>query len=496
LAKKADFAKRLIQEVKPRHPLPTAPKEGLSLMEQGAVLVLMRHLTQSQAEASVEALRDGIGDWNEARVCQVQELAPFIKTSSRKKGMELLNSRAPAARALKDYLQDVFQQTHGLDLEYFREEGVDVGKLMEDFEVLDYPSTAYMFWIAREGEIPSHIGLLKLLDRLGLIARTTSAARGRASMEALLPKANHLEFVLSIHEVLGHWADETDPSYVVHEILRSLPYGQKAFEDREASIKREKIAQEKEDAREAVAAKKKAELEEKEQDKVRKRQEAAALKVRKAREKMQRIAARKASAEAKKKAVLQKLADQKKAIADKKVAETRANKEAAKKAIDDKKISAAKKIADKKTAIKQAAEDKKAAVKKAAEQKKVAAAKAAEQKKAAEKKAAEKKAAEKKAAEKKAADKKKAPAKSKPAAKKAPAKKKPASKKAPAKKKPAAKKPAAKKPAAKKPAAKKPAAKKPAAKKPSAKKAPAKKAPASKKPVAKKKAAKKATRKR
>jgi hypothetical protein len=490
LAKKADFAKRLIQEVKPRHPLPTAPKEGLSLMEQGAVLVLMRHLTQSQAEASVEALRDGIGDWNEARVCQVQELAPFIKTSSRKKGMELLNSRAPAARALKDYLQDVFQQTHGLDLEYFREEGVDVGKLMEDFEVLDYPSTAYMFWIAREGEIPSHIGLLKLLDRLGLIARTTSAARGRASMEALLPKANHLEFVLSIHEVLGHWADEADPSYVVHEILRSLPYGQKAFEDREASIKREKIAQEKEDAREAVAAKKKAELEEKEQDKVRKRQEAAALKVRKAREKMQRIAVRKASAEAKKKAVLQKLADQKKAIADKKVAETRAKKDAAKKAIDDKKKSAAKKIADKKTAIKQAAEDKKAAVKKAAEQKKVAAAKAAEQKKAADKKAAEKK-----AAEKKAADKKKAPAKKKPASKKAPAKKKPAAKK-PAAKKPAAKKPAAKKPAAKKPAAKKPAAKKPAAKKPSAKKAPAKKAPASKKPVAKKKAAKKATRKR
>jgi hypothetical protein len=490
LAKKADFAKRLIQEVKPRHPLPTAPKEGLSLMEQGAVLVLMRHLTQSQAEASVEALRDGIGDWNEARVCQVQELAPFIKTSSRKKGMELLNSRAPAARALKDYLQDVFQQTHGLDLEYFREEGVDVGKLMEDFEVLDYPSTAYMFWIAREGEIPSHIGLLKLLDRLGLIARTTSAARGRASMEALLPKANHLEFVLSIHEVLGHWADEADPSYVVHEILRSLPYGQKAFEDREASIKREKIAQEKEDAREAVAAKKKAELEEKEQDKVRKRQEAAALKVRKAREKMQRIAVRKASAEAKKKAVLQKLADQKKAIADKKVAETRAKKDAAKKAIDDKKKSAAKKIADKKTAIKQAAEDKKAAVKKAAEQKKVAAAKAAEQKKAADKKAADKK-----AAEKKAADKKKAPAKKKPASKKAPAKKKPAAKK-PAAKKPAAKKPAAKKPAAKKPAAKKPAAKKPAAKKPSAKKAPAKKAPASKKPVAKKKAAKKATRKR
>ncbi|MCA9002531.1 MAG: hypothetical protein KDB61_11445, partial [Planctomycetes bacterium] len=186
MAKKADFVKRLIQEVKPRHPLPEAPKQGLSLMEQGAVLVLMRHLTQTQAEASVEALRDGIGDWNEARVCQVQELAQYIKTSTRKKGMELLNSRAPAARVLKDYLQDVFQQTHGLDLEFLREESTDVGKLIESFEVLDYPGAAYLLWHARAGEIPSHIGLLKLLDRLGLIPRTTSAARGRAAMESLV----------------------------------------------------------------------------------------------------------------------------------------------------------------------------------------------------------------------------------------------------------------------------------------------------------------------
>ncbi|MBL4771120.1 MAG: hypothetical protein JKY61_08260 [Planctomycetes bacterium] len=475
MAKKADFVKRLIQEVKPRYPLPAAPKEGLSLMEQGAVLVLMRHLTQAQAEASVEALRDGIGDWNEARVCQVQELAPFIKTSSRKKGMELLNSRAPAARALKDYLQDVFQQTHGLDLEHFREDGTDISKLMEDFEVLDLPSIAYLFWFAREGEMPSHLGLLKLLDRLGLIPRTTSASKGRASMEALLPKKEHLSFVLAIHEVFGHWADEEDPSYVTHELLRTLPYGQKAFDDREASIRREKIAAEKEAAREAIAAKKKAELEAKELEKVRKRQEAAASKVRKAREKMQRIAARKVAAEDKKKAVLQKIADQKKAAADKKVAEAKAKKVAAKKAIEDKKKAAVKKVADKKAAVKKAAEDKKTAVKKAAESKKAAGKKAADQKKAAVKKAAD---------QKKAAVAKKTPVKKQPVAKKAPAKKAPA-KKAPAKKAPA-----------KKPATKKAQAKKPVAKKAAAKKAPAKKAAAKKKPVAKKKAAKKATRKR
>ena len=49
------------------------------------------------------------------RVSQVQEIAQHLKTSSRKKGYDLLNDRKQAAFAVKEYLQDVFQQTHHLD---------------------------------------------------------------------------------------------------------------------------------------------------------------------------------------------------------------------------------------------------------------------------------------------------------------------------------------------------------------------------------------------
>ena len=358
----------------PRHPLPDSPKEGFSLLEQGAVLVLMRHITQTQAETSVASLRAGIGDWNEARVCQAQELAQYIKTSSRRKGMELLNSRAPAARDLKDYLQDVFQQTHGLDLEFFREESTDVGKIMEDFSVLDMPSTAYLFWVATEGQVTIHLPLLKLLDRLGLITRTTSLTKGKASVEALVSEKDRFAFNLSIHEVLGHWYDDLDPSYVIHDVLRTLPYGKKAFEDREAALKREEIARQKEEAREALAAKREAERVAKEDEKERKRQEAIAARVQRERDKQKRISARKAAAEAKKKAAKDKVESDKKAKVAKRVAEEKAK--ANKKKAEAKKA-AAKKVADKKAASKKGsskkAASKSSSAKKSAPKKKPAA---------------------------------------------------------------------------------------------------------------------------
>ncbi|MEE8467180.1 MAG: hypothetical protein V3T22_01915, partial [Planctomycetota bacterium] len=112
MSKNSDLVGLLLEQVKPLHPVPTAPKPGISLLEQGLVLVLMRHMTQRQAEVSLDALRAAYPDWNEARVSQVQEIAGHLRTSSRKKGVALLTDLSPAARALKDYLQDVYQITH------------------------------------------------------------------------------------------------------------------------------------------------------------------------------------------------------------------------------------------------------------------------------------------------------------------------------------------------------------------------------------------------
>ncbi len=399
MTKKQDLIARFLDEYKSSWKVPAKPIEGFDLLEHGLMLVLNEHLTPTQSEATVKALRAADQDWNELRVSQPQEIGQFVRTSSRKSGTELLNERKEVSLAIKDYLQDVFQQTHGLSLEFLREDIAEHSKLLSDFKVLGMAGGSYLFWLAADGAVPVHLGLVKFLDKLGLCAKTTSVKKAQELIEPLVPKGRELEFTLAFHDAMEHWADEEDPSFVRFSALRETPQGKKAYNDWESARARAEAAR----VREEERLRKEAEKAEREAERERKKAEAAAKKA-------EALAERKRQAEQKKK----------------EAALNKAKLEAEKKAHAEQK-------------------KKEAAEKKA----KLAAEKKAKQE--AEKKAAAKKAAAKKAAAKKATK--------KPAAKKTA--KKPAAKKSTTKKvakKPAAKK-VAKKPAAKK-VAKKPAAKK------------------------------------
>ncbi len=438
MSKKSDLVAALIKEVKLRHPMPSGPTDGLNLLEQGAVIVLMRHMTQKQAEQSVKALKGAYEDWNEVRVCQAQEISENLKHGGRKKGVALLHDRREAAMALKDYLQDVFQETDALDLEELREEPQVAGKAGMSLSVLGHAGASYLMFLASDGQVPVHLPLIKLLDRLGLIPKTTSLKKARGSVDNLVGKGQELDFTLAIHEVLELWDDEEAPIYMTVPCLQATDYGKKSFKDRSTAIAKAEAARKREEERIR-----------KEEERERKRAEAEA-------KKRARELERKRAAEEKKLAA----ARAKAAAADAKRKEAEAKRaEAARKKDAAKKEAAAKKLAAKKAAEKKAAA-KKAAAKKAASAKKAAAKKAAAKKASAKKATAKKKpaASKKKASKKPAASKKKA-SKKKPATKKKPAaKKKPATKKKPVAKKKASKKPAAKKKASKKPAAKKKAA--------------------------------------
>ena len=145
LSKKSDLLHRIIAEVEPRWPYPTKPKEGLSLIEHGMVLVLMRHMAQDQAEASLLSLRAAYDDWNEARVSQVQEIASHFKNRSKKKGVDLLRHRSRAAFALKEFLQEVFQKTHGLELEFLRDDAVGADHVAAA-RAFRHPASARLLW--------------------------------------------------------------------------------------------------------------------------------------------------------------------------------------------------------------------------------------------------------------------------------------------------------------------------------------------------------------
>lgn len=435
MSKKTDLVARLIKEVKLRHPVPSKPMEGVNLLEQGAVIVLMRHMTQTQAEASVKALKAAYEDWNEVRVSQAQEIAQCLRTSSRKKGVALLRDRRETAMALKAYLQDVFQETHHLDLEELREDEQTAGKAAASLLYLGLPGAAYLLYIANDGQVPVHLPLVKFMDRLSLIPRTTSLKKARTTIEPLVPKGQELEFTLAFHEILERWEDEEKPIYLTVKALAETPYGIKTAQEREASI-----------ARAEAAAKREDERLRKEEERERKKAEAEARKRTRELER-KRKAEEKKLAEARAKAAA---VDKKKKEAQKKREDAAKERAALKKAVALEKLNAKKKVAAEKLAAKKKLAAEKAAAKKAASKK-------APAKKAPAKKAPAKKAAAKKAPAKKAAA-KKAPA-TKATSKKAPAKKA-VSKKGTATKKAASKKPAAKKAPAKKTSSKKKVSKK------------------------------------
>ncbi|MHC4377939.1 MAG: hypothetical protein ACYS26_15175, partial [Planctomycetota bacterium] len=249
MSKKNDLVSKLLAEYKPSFPIPSSPAKDFTLLEQGMVLILMRHMTQAQAETSVKALRQAYPDYNETRVSQHQEIAACFRTSTRKKGYERLAEYKAAASDLKDFLQEVFQQTHGLELEFLREDVAEGAKPMHEMKLLGLTSASYLMWLAQGEQVPVHPTLAKVLDRLGLIPRTTSMKKAAASIEGLLPKGQSLEFTLAFHEVAEHWNDEDNPSYVRFKAVQESPAGAKAAKEREQALARAEPQRQREEER-------------------------------------------------------------------------------------------------------------------------------------------------------------------------------------------------------------------------------------------------------
>ena len=392
------------------------------LLDHLLVAVLTPHMGQPAARDALRALSGAFLDLNELRVCGLAEIEPFLSAVP-------AASRRQAAWDLRMALQDVYDGTHGLDLEPLRGRAPeDMRKFLKTLPNIHGGAAALLFQAAAGDDVLA-FGTLEehLLTRLGMLPRASSRDRVRAALERQVKAKDRRRFAWLCGAAAHLYEVDFDPKHPFCDLL--VRVNAKELAVREAERKRE-------EARRLAEEKKRLAEEEKQ----RKAEERERAKAERERARLEAAAKRKAAAEAK--AAAKKAAEEKKRADAKAAAE--AKKAAAKAAVEAKKAAA-----------KAAAEAKKAAEK----AKREAAKKAAAAKKEAAKKAAAKKAAKKKAAKKKAAKKKTA---------KKTAAKKTASKKAPAKK--AVKKTAAKKTSTKKTAAKKPAAKK-AAKKKSAKKA-------------------------
>jgi endonuclease III len=226
--------------------------EGRTLLEVGFLFVIGRRLSDAAADKTLNALKASYPDWNELRVTQAQEFAPLVQTRKDDLAMQV-------ARDVREYLQEVFQKFHGFDLDTVRGDLNEAARVASSLNYLGASAGHFLLHLAVPEEVPVSPSVVRTLDRLGLIKRTTSLKKAQASVGALVPREQWAEFAVRIGLVIERWCDARRPVCWECPLVVSCPHGKKAEREWKAAQKRLELQR----AREEERARKEAEKERK-----------------------------------------------------------------------------------------------------------------------------------------------------------------------------------------------------------------------------------------
>lgn len=309
----------------------TAERPEDPLLDHLLVGILSQWTDRERAARAARALADSFLDLNEARVSPLVELAAVFEPHM---GKEKAMEAAPAAR---NALQDVFDGTHGLDLEPLRgRDPDDLKKFLKDLpHTMGGPAAVVSQLAVGEEHLSLSLAEQRVLSRLGALPRASTPQRVRQALEKQVKPADRVKFAWVVGSHAGAVCFGKRPDCEVCFLLPNCPFG--AIEVRQRALERKRL-----EAKRAAEEKRRKEAE----------------------EKAARIAARLAAIEAKKKA-----AEEAKA---KRIADQKARAEAAKQKVEAAKKAKAEAIAKKKADAVAAKAAQKAAAKAAAKAKKPA----------------------------------------------------------------------------------------------------------------------------
>jgi endonuclease III len=246
---------------------PPAPLDDGSLLEQGLLMVLVRSLTEPQAQQTVRALRTAYPDWNELRVSQVQEFREHVKTKSDEAALQASNDT-------REYLQEIYQKNHGFELAFLREDPTAAGKFISELPFLGGGAAHLLLSLACGGGLPVTQGIIRVLDRVGVVQRTGSVKKAKERIEPLVPADRVQDFGLRLGEVASRWCDPKKPICWECVLVESCKHGRKVLKDWIAAQKRLEVQRKKEEKRMEILRKKDEARRKKEQERAEKKAEA------------------------------------------------------------------------------------------------------------------------------------------------------------------------------------------------------------------------------
>lgn len=300
----------------------TAEHLDAPLLDHLLVGVLSLWVDRERAARAVRVLSESFLDLNEARVSPLAELKAVLEPAMGAKSTE-------AAYAVRIALQDVYDGTHGLDLEPLRgREPDDLKKFLKELPHTMGGPAASIFQLALGDR---HLALMapeaRVLDRLNLLPKTATAQKARVALEKQVKAADRLMFVWSIGSHAQAVCKAKDPLCETCVLLEGCRFGAEEVKRRIADRKKEEIRRQAEEKRRAEAAAKAARIAARAQAADLKKKalsdakaaRAAAIVAKKAAEKAAIVAKKKAVEEARKAAIVaakKAAADAKKASAD------------------------------------------------------------------------------------------------------------------------------------------------------------------------------------
>ena len=233
------------------------------LIDHLMVCVLATHMEPKQAREAVRALSGGALDFNEIRVSPLYEIEKIIKPHVPKDVLRI------AANDVRMSLQDVWDNSHGLDLEPIR------GRLPEDQRqfVPKLPNIpggpAAVIYQLAIGEKQLAFGPREehLLRRLGMLPRATTPERIRKAVERQVKPADRMRFTWLMGFGAHLYEDDIDPKHPFCKLL--IRVNAKELIVREQERKREEARRKAEEKRLQQEEEKRRRAEERE----RKRQE-------------------------------------------------------------------------------------------------------------------------------------------------------------------------------------------------------------------------------
>jgi endonuclease III len=284
---------KLLKKITPRAALPK-PAEGFSLLEHGLFCVFARHVPHERAEVFVTTLRKSYPEWNEMRVAQTDEIAGFLKGGRATR--ERLRGVWEPAREAREYLQEIFQKTHAMDLEFLRGDVAGGAKMLAQMPVLGTAATCRILALAGDQKIPAHPALVRVLERTGIVNKGN--LKKARDLEDYLPASEGTAVLERVGEVADRWCHAKSPACHECPLVDECPFGKKAFQEWKVQQARAEAQRAREEARRAALEKKERERLEREAARLAKKTEV--IRAKQEREKQKRVAgeARKREAEA------------------------------------------------------------------------------------------------------------------------------------------------------------------------------------------------------